>query len=417
MGYQAARPPGDLEAVPGPIMSQQPKVLLVHPGTQHAPRLAEQLEKQNLLFRFWTGWSRSENSFGKRSVAIPRDKLRTRKWIEWVALLMNRAGIHSEKVWFWRNAIFQKLVSGSEIEAADVVVGFDTASWILARRAKACGKTFVLEQSTGHPAARSLELNKIGLGSEAWPKPFEPRLQKLVEIEKKEHEMADSVVVASTFAKRTLVEQGVEEGKIRILPYGVGENFFEAGGKRRTNEQRVGPVRFLFLGHLSAGKGLKQLLLAWSGFDQRKGELVLMGAGEQGVWRGLAGVRVIFRGPGSRQAVLAEMMRCDVLVFPSLFEGFGLVILEAMAAGMAVIVSQNTGGPDVITEGKEGFILPAGDVKALRKKMEYCIQNPEKVVEMGHAASEKAKSFTWEEYGKRYKSIIFQTLRNHHQNS
>ena len=389
-------------------MSQQPKVLLVHPGTQHAPRLAEQLEKQNLLFRFWTGWSKSENSFGKRSVAIPRDKLRTRKWIEWVALLMNRAGIHSEKVWFWRNAIFQKLVSGSEIEAADVVVGFDTASWILARRAKACGKTFVLEQSTGHPAARSLELNKIGLSAEVWPKLLEPRLEMFVEAENREHEMANRIMVASSFARRTLVEQGVPEAKVKILSYGVSEEFL-AQGRKRKERSPGSPLRFLFLGHLSAGKGLRQLLGAWNGLGPEKGELVLMGGGAQDEWKNLAGAGVIFRGPGSRGEVLAEMARCDVLVFPSLFEGFGLVILEAMAAGLPVIASRNTGGPDVIEEGKEGFIVPAGSVVALREKMEWCVRNPEKVVEMGRAGHRRAELFSWENYGHQYKMLMEKT--------
>ena len=104
--------------------------------------------------------------------------------------------------------------------------------------------------------------------------------------------------------------------------------------------------------------------------------------------------------------VLEEMGRADGLVLPSLFEGFGLVILEAMAAGLPVITTQNTGGPDVIEEDKEGFIVPAGSVEALRQKMEWFIKNPEKAIEMGKAAHRKAKEFTWEEYGRVYAEIV-----------
>ena len=386
-------------------MSRNPKVLLVHPGIQHAPRLAEQLERQGMLFRFWTGWAKAGFGGGKRDVQIPPEKLRTHRWVEWLGLAMNRAGLPSESVWHWRNAVFQKLVPASEIQAADVVVGFDTASWILAERAKAYGKKFVLEQSIGHPASRAAELQKIGCDREVWPEAFEPRLGMVASAERKEHALADRIVVASSFAKRTLVEEGVDEGKIRVLPYGVGEQFLEAGAKRGIG-QRTGPVRFLFLGHLSARKGLRQLLDAWMGLGSTVGELVLMGGGDQREWRRIANLGVIFRGPGSREAVLTEMARCDVLVFPSLFEGFGLVILEAMAAGLPAIASENTGGPDVIEEGKEGFIVAAGDVEALRKKMEWCLRNPENVAEMGRAAHRKASRYTWDRYGQAYAEIV-----------
>ena len=95
-----------------------------------------------------------------------------------------------------------------------------------------------------------------------------------------------------------------------------------------------------------------------------------------------------------------------MLVFPSLFEGFGLVILEAMAAGLPVIASRNTGGPDVIEEEKEGFIVPAGSVEALREKMGWLIQNPSQAVEMGHKACVWAQRFTWKIYGEKYQAML-----------
>ena len=386
-------------------MSKQPKVLLAHPGIQHAPRLAEALEREGLLARFWTGWAKAGAGTGKRQVAIPDEKLRTRPWVEWMALVMNRAGLPGERVWHARNAIFQKMIPDSEIRSVDVVVGFDTASWILAERAKACGKRFILEQSIGHPGSRAAELKKIGCSREVWPEAFQVRLGMVASAERKEHELADRIVVASSFARRTLVEQGVPEAKVKVLPYGVSEEFL-AQGRKKKGRVPGSPLRFLCLGHLSARKGLRQLLEAWSGLGHGKGELVLMGGGEQGEWRSLAGAGVIFRGPGSRGEVLAEMARCDVLVFPSLFEGFGLVILEAMAAGMPVIASRNTGGPDVIKEEKEGFIVPAGSVEVLREKMGWLIQNPSQAVEMGRKAHARASQFTWETYGQRYREEI-----------
>ncbi len=386
----------------------QPKVLLVHPGIQHAPRLAEVLEREGLLMRFWTGWANatgSQDSSCKRRVAIPSEKLKTLPWLEWAALGLSKTGIDSEKVWHWRNRIFQNLIPDKEIAEADVVIGFDTGSWILARKAKAMGKKFILEQSIGHPAARISEMKKMGRAEETWNEPYQPRPGKLANWEKREHELADRIVVGSRFAHNTLIGQRVPNSKIKILPYGVGEEFV-AAGESRAEKRKDGKIRFLFLGQLAHRKGVQFLLEAWKGLAAGKAELVLMGGGPRRGWRKVAGERVMFRGQAGRKEVLEEMGRSDVLVLPSLFEGFGLVILEAMAAGLPVITTTNTGGPDVIKEGQEGFIVLAGSSEALREKMAYFIQNQGQAIKMGQAAHQEARQYTWERYGKSYAEII-----------
>jgi len=385
--------------------SALPRVLLVHPGVQHAPRLAEALEREGLLARFWTGWAKAGIGDGKRNVEIPEENLRTRPCLEWAALTLSRSGIDPETVWHWRNRIFQNLIPESEIEAADIVVGFDTGSWILAQRAKRLGKKFILDQSIGHPAARIPEMAKMGRAEETWGEPYQPRPGRLASWEKVEHELADRIVVGSQFTRNTLIGQGVSAEKIRILPYGVGKEFVEAG-ERRDGASKCGKIRFLYLGQLTQRKGLRFLLEAWKGIPAGEAELILMGGGQRWGWKKQAGAGVTFMGQSSRSRVLEEMERSDVLILPSLFEGFGLVILEAMAAGLPVITTQNTGGPDVIEEEKDGFVVPAGDAEKLKEKMRWFIKNPAKAVQMGKTAHRKAKEFTWERYGAEYARII-----------
>jgi starch synthase len=392
------------------LKTDRPKVLLLHPGVQHAPRLAEALEREGLLARFWTGWAKAGFGGGKRNVEIPEEKLRTRRWVEWVALALSRSGIDPETVWHWRNRIFQDLIPESEIEAADVVVGFDTGSWILAQRAKRLGKKFILDQSIGHPAARIPEMAKMGRAEETWEEPYQPRPGRLANWEKVEHELADRIVVGSQFTRNTLIGQGVPAEKIRILPYGVGKEFVEAG-ERRDGGGKCGKIRFLYLGQLTQRKGLRFLLEAWKGILAGEAEMILMGGGQTWGWKKQAGAEVTFIGQASRDRVLEEMGRSDVLILPSLFEGFGLVILEAMAAALPVITTQNTGGPDVIGKGREGFVVPAGNAEALREKMEWFINHPERAAEMGKAAHRKAKEFTWERYGKAYAEIVREVAR------
>jgi glycosyltransferase involved in cell wall biosynthesis len=391
----------------------KPKVLLVHPGIQHAPRLAEALEREGMLARFWTGWAKaagSQSQLGKRRVGIPAEKLKTLPWLEWTALFLSRTGIDPEWVWHWRNRIFQNLIPDKEVAEADVVIGFDTGSWNLAQKAKKMGKKFILDQSIGHPAARIPEMKKMGRAEETWSEPYQPRPGRLADWERMEHELADRIVVGSCFAQNTLIGQGVPDSKIKILPYGVGKEF-AAAGERRTENGKEGKIRFLFLGQLAQRKGVQLLLEAWKGLPSGRAELVLMGGGPKRDWRRVAGEGVIFRGQAARKKVLEEMGISDVLVLPSLFEGFGLVILEAMAAGLPVITTTNTGGPDVIEDGKEGFIVPAGKADVLREKMDYFIQNLGEAIRMGQAAHQKARQYTWERYGKAYAETIREVLR------
>jgi glycosyltransferase involved in cell wall biosynthesis len=396
-----------------PQSSPRPRVVLVHPGIQHALRLAEALEREGVLASFWTGWAKATElqGLGRRKVAIASKKLRTVPWLEWAALILSKTGIDAEKVWHWRNRIFQNLIPDKEIAEADVVIGFDTGSWLLAQKAKALGKKFILDQSIGHPAARIPELKKMGRAEEAWNEPYLPRPGRLADWEKVEHEMADRIVVGSRFTKNTLIGQGVTDSKIRILPYGVGEEFV-AAGKRRAENRKDEKIRFLFLGQLAQRKGVQFLLEAWKGLPAGRRELVLMGGGSRYRWRQMAGEGVIFRGQAGRKEVLEEMGQSDVLVLPSLFEGFGLVILEAMAAGLPVITTTNTGGPDMIEDGKEGFIVPAGNVEALREKMSYFIQNPEQASKMGQSSHQKARQYTWERYGSLYAKIVEEVVQD-----
>lgn len=394
------------------------RVLVVHPGTQHAPRLATELEKLGLLWRFWTGIAVAKVAWvegKKRVVDIPKEKLRTIPWVEILALGLTRLPIRREWVWYWRNWFFQKLIPQSEIEAADVVIGFDTASWVIGERAKRAGKKFVLDQSVGHPLSRAREVLAAGGTQETWPEAFIQRPARIQAAEAKEHYLADVVAVGSSFAKKTLVENGVEEGKIRVLPYGVAEDFLQVGAeklerwRREMNKESKGSganggrIRFLYAGYLTRRKGVGFLMKAWEKMEQKDVELRLAGGGK---WDGIVPENIVLLGQISRRDMLREMMEADVFVFPSLFEGLGLVLLEAMAAGLAVITTPNTGGPDLIESGSEGEIVSAGDAKALRKAMEKLRSNPMLVREMGAAAHERAKEFTWGRWGRGYAEII-----------
>ena len=104
------------------------------------------------------------------------------------------------------------------------------------------------------------------------------------------------------------------------------------------------------------------------------------------------------------------MQKNDVLVFPSLFEGFGLVITEAMSQGMPVITTERTAGPDLITHDHDGWLIKAGSTIALQEAIEQLLIHPEKLAYAGIEAMQTAIKRPWEVYKKELTEIISKSL-------
>ena len=96
--------------------------------------------------------------------------------------------------------------------------------------------------------------------------------------------------------------------------------------------------------------------------------------------------------------LVKEFHNSDVLIFPSLVEGFGQVILEAMSSGLPVICTPNTAGRDLFTSGKEGMIVPIRDIDVLIAKIEWCRNNKVELGDMGREAARTARIFTWNKF-------------------
>jgi glycosyltransferase involved in cell wall biosynthesis len=222
-------------------------------------------------------------------------------------------------------------------------------------------------------------------------------------LERKDAELAlaDAVFVASTFTESTLSEAPNLSAPIYVVPYGAPAPAPSAWAVRPD-----GKLRVLFVGSLTQRKGLSYLLKAAARLQAHM-ELTLLGA-KTGPCAPLeeALSRHRWIPTLSHGEVLREMARQDVLVFPSLFEGFGLVILEAMAQGLPVITTPHTAGPDIIEEGVDGFIVPIRDTSAIAERLELLIRNPERLRAMKEAACRKAAFFAWRSYRERLAGLV-----------
>jgi glycosyltransferase involved in cell wall biosynthesis len=167
----------------------------------------------------------------------------------------------------------------------------------------------------------------------------------------------------------------------------------------------------LFVGSLGQRKGISYLFTA-AREAGRAIELTVIGTKPAepcpALENALAGINWIPSLPHS--GILEHMRRSDVLVFPSLFEGFGLVILEAMAQGVPVIATPHTAAPDIITDGVDGFIVPIRDASAIAARLVDLYHDRERLLAMGMAARAKASTFTWASYENALARVVASAL-------
>jgi starch synthase len=212
---------------------------------------------------------------------------------------------------------------------------------------------------------------------------------------RKEQELAlaDIVITPSTFARNSLADAPQLKAPVRVIAYGA-----PPVNHRIEKDERGTKLRVLFVGALSQAKGLGYLLAAARRLE-RQIQLTLIGHRVSPV---VPEPRVLNRYrwiPSlAHEDLLAQMSQNDVLVLPSLHEGFGLVILEAMAHGLVVITTPHTGGPDIIVEGVNGFIVPIRSAEAIEERLTRLISDKNLLTEMSLAAQRKAEMFPWETY-------------------
>lgn len=205
--------------------------------------------------------------------------------------------------------------------------------------------------------------------------------------------LADFVFVPSQHVRRTLAGV-VPDDRIRVIPYGAPQ---PRQPKCPTSDPSR-PLKVLFVGGLTQHKGIGYLLDAVDRVDGPL-ELILVGTRTQPHarvdaackrWRWFESL------PHDR--VLDLMTEADVLVLPSFGEGFGLVVTEALACGVPVIVTPNVGAADLIRDGQEGFVVPVASAEAIAQRLNLLNRNRDQLAQMSRQARNAAAQRSWESY-------------------
>jgi glycosyltransferase involved in cell wall biosynthesis len=237
-------------------------------------------------------------------------------------------------------------------------------------RAKSLNVRTVLNHATG-PSIRWVDImqreyDRVGLNLEKRTVYNSAYFKQ----EEKEYALADYHCVASTLVRDQLVDLGIPLAKIWLVGYGAEPNLFY-----RASAKTSGVFRILFAGNLSLRKGIRTLLHALELAGSPNWHLDFYGHVSEeaktdiATYRGTVPVR--FHG-AVKQNVLAEAMRAaSVLVLPSLEEGFGLVVVQALACGTPCLVSDRVGAGDLITQRENGSIFKVGDAAALADELKF----------------------------------------------
>jgi len=269
-------------------------------------------------------------------------------------------------------------------------------------KAKKEGAILILEGANSHPSNvadimnKEYELFKIN----------EKINIKGMKEDSKIYDQFDYVMCPSQFVYGSFLKQGFSKKKLIKMPYGVDTNKFfpiESKGLKRK-------IKFIFIASIQLRKGIQYLLKAWDELNLKNAELIVVGR----VWPDASKAIEKYKNNetikfvGFNSNTKKVLQQCDVFISPSLEEGSALSCYEAMACGLPLIATYNTG--TVVRDKKEGFIIPLRDTKILKEKIKYFYDHPKQIEKMGKSARKQVENYTWEKYGKRltkeYKKIL-----------
>lgn len=290
--------------------------------------------------------------------------------------------------------LMSTMAHASHRPSVAAVHSYEDASLWSFQAAKKQGKACIYDLPIGYYPAWEQKQAELVRNYSDWLPPGGLGAGRYVRREQKiqEMELADLVLVPSTFVQRT-VEQFVQKS-VALCPYGVDSDFWCPGEGRKTD----GILRFIYAGQCSLRKGIPILLEAWKAAGLKDARLDLIGSWQfsESKLKDLP-EGVTFTGQVSAIELRARYQAADVFVFPSFFEGFGLVILEAMACGLPVIATEATAGPDVLV-GSTGRIFSSGDTDALADLLCWFSDQRDQLPAMKIAARKSAATFGWEQY-------------------
>ena len=305
--------------------------------------------------------------------------------VQRAALAMHLGTALPVRARLWDGAVAARLGHPQVVHAVSELTGWCTD---VGRRR---GAFVVCDVRSAHPRAQVAAVSPF-LASRGLPYRL-PEAGLLGRLERA-FASADLLVCNSEYTRRTYLEQGLPEDRVVTVALGCDPDAFAPAERP--------PERFtvLFIGRERYAKGALELADAARALPAGS-RLWLSGRADPVTEQALAGVRaeVRFLGPVPSNRMPGLYREASVLALPSYSEGFGMVVLEAMASGLPVVVSDRVGAATLVRNGEAGLVVPAGDADALSDALRSLEGDPDRCASAGAAGRAVAEARRWTDYG------------------
>ncbi len=397
------------------------KIIVTHSGRQYVHQVLTALVKYGFSFKFFTSfWYKPAHYLFNIIKLVPgRIRIKIEKQLKkryfenipaenifqypYFEIIREMGDIflsskYSEYLLFYRDRIHDRWVAKKITRKADILIGYEECSMHTFAKAKTLGIKTVLDLAQIH-------YNEIKEISEEFPvvgQIYENKnLRKKIDgIKQKELELSDYIICLSSFAKQSLIKNGIPEKKIFIVNLGFDPFKFTP----KINYSQSGKLKLVFAGTLTKRKGIDVILKVLPEIEDFA-EITLIGPvsdAKELLENSKAPVRHFAY---LEQEKMNEVfMESDIFIFPSYLDSWAMVVIEAMACGLPVIITENTGAKDAVE--RNGFIIQPGNANQLIEKITYFKNNRLEIERMGRISRKAAEAYTWENYHKSIHSIV-----------
>ena len=402
------------------------KIALAHLTPAHfTQQIGRALDEEGMLGGFFTtladeptAWWQSIAKVGAHCVGFdlqqelrrravtefPMSMVRTYPWRETARMILSKfskSQVAGDHVFHWARDGFDSWVAG-QLDEFDGVYGYETGSLEMFKRGSQLGITKILDlPSPEHDFVESIlapEYKRFPELKTAYRDRVVRLQRERTERRHQEWDLADLIIANSTFTANSWKAAGWAEKPVVVIPLGAPPVSCELSPGSGS-----GSLRCIWAGTFSVLKGAHYLIEAVANLNLSPESLVIDVYGARTLPTAImqrASANFRFHDSVSRDELFAEMRKSDVMLFPTLCDGFGLVVNEAFAQGLPVIMTRSAGSADLLQEGVNGWLVGPRDSGALGDAIIRCLDQREPLTEMRIAAQRTALKWQWQDYRK-----------------
>lgn len=360
------------------------------------------------------GWDLDRELRRRAVTAVPPELVESHPWRELLRVAvarLDRDGRATDFVWERAEQAFDRRVARGLHAGLTGLYAYEYSSLASINRAKSLNLKVAYDMPAPEPAFVQGILDRELAGfpelHTPWHRWTAEREHRRIARRHAEFRAADVVIAASAFTRSTFAPAGLDATKVRVVPYGapepVGEDVARTGGSPAGE-----PFTFLWAGTFGIRKGAHHLLEAWRAANLgRHARLLVYGSlalPARVLQPAPAGVE--FHGAIPHAELMGALHRADLLVFPTLCDGFGMVATEAWSRGLPVLTTSAAGAADFLRPGENGWLVPPADPAALAAMLEWCVAHRAEIRAQRPAARATAARWQWADYRRELAAVL-----------